>query len=112
MTRADRNLTDKEKMLFGAGFVFGVMYNMVLLAMVLSVASPPETVTGALSEPLLMTALSGVVFAAIVGSALSYLAFPENRTKISVDADQFETPSLLKRVTSESEDDGESETDA
>ncbi|MFC7141240.1 hypothetical protein ACFQMA_15550 [Halosimplex aquaticum] len=85
-TEATDALTDDGKLLFGAGFVFGVMASLVLLGVVVAVVaangqSVPVTVAA--------TVAAGVVFAAIVGGGLYLLAFPENRTQIAVDAADF-----------------------
>jgi predicted membrane channel-forming protein YqfA (hemolysin III family) len=86
MTTDDSTLTDDGKLLFGAGFVFGVMVTLVLLGVVVAVIavngqSVPSTVV--------TTVVAGVVFASIVGGGLYLLAFPENRTRIPVEADDF-----------------------
>jgi len=84
-------LTDKGKLLFGAGFVFGVMVTMLMLVVVLVVAvSGDAALNPTLQSSLLVTIVAGIVFAAIVGGGLYFLAFPENRTKIPVDPEQFD----------------------
>jgi hypothetical protein len=84
-------LTDKGKLLFGAGFVFGVMVTMLMLVVVLVVAvSGDAALEPTLQSSLLVTIVAGIVFAAIVGAGLYFLAFPENRTKIPVDPEQFD----------------------
>ncbi|WP_459192920.1 hypothetical protein [Halosimplex sp. J119] len=85
-TEPKDGLTDDGTLLFGAGFVFGVMASLLLLGVVLAVIgangqSVPVTV-GA-------TVVAGVVFASIVGGGLFLLAFPENRTLIRIDAEDF-----------------------
>lgn len=88
MTARDE-LTDQGKLLFGAGFVFGVTVSMCLLAVVLvAVTSGPAT-PGGVGASLLATVAGGVLFAAVVGAGLTYLAFDHNRAKIPVDPEQF-----------------------
>jgi len=75
-------LTDKGRLLFGAGFVFGVLFALVMLAVV------TVTVTagvGLLSEPL-VTIAGASLFAVVVGVTLYLLAFPENRIAVPVEA--------------------------
>jgi len=84
----DERMTEKSKLLFGAGFVFGVMATLLLLAVVVAVVAVDDT-GGLLDSTALVVAAGGVLFAAIVGSGLYLLAFPENRTKIPVDPEQF-----------------------
>lgn len=89
-TETDEPLTDKGKLLFGAGFVFGVMATMLLLAVVLVATSSAVLASGGLLQsPVVVTVFAGVLFALIVGTALYLLAFPANRTKIPVDPGQF-----------------------
>ncbi|WP_436908669.1 hypothetical protein [Halosimplex marinum] len=85
-TEPTRALTDDGKLLFGAGFVFGVMVTLVLLGVVVAVAATNGT---ALPTTVVATVAGGIVFAGIVGSGLFLLAFPENRTKIPVDDVDF-----------------------
>jgi len=85
-TKPPDSLTDTGKLLFGAGFVFGVMVTLVLLGVVLAVlASNGEAVSTAVAA----TVAAGIIFAGIVGGGLYLLAFPENRTQIAVDASDF-----------------------
>jgi predicted membrane channel-forming protein YqfA (hemolysin III family) len=87
-TESDKALTDKGKLLFGAGFVFGVMATMLLLAAVLA-ATSSANLGSFVGSSVVVTLAAGVVFATIVGAGLYLLAFPENRTKIPVDPEQF-----------------------
>lgn len=80
-------ITDKDRLLFGAGFVFGVLCTLLILMVVVA------TVTGEgaqefVSEDIFTTIAAGVCFLLIVGIAMYTLAFPENRTKVSV-GEQF-----------------------
>lgn len=74
----DPPVTDKERLLFGAGFVFGVAVTMVIMAVVTSTVAG-RTGTSVLGAEVVLTIGGGVVFAAIVGICLWVLAFPENR---------------------------------
>lgn len=86
MTDTDDRLADQGKMLFGAGFVFGVTTALLILAVVLVAVTRGETGAAlSLTSPVLATVAGGIVFAAIVGAGLYYLAFPDNRTQLSVD---------------------------
>jgi hypothetical protein len=85
-TKPAQSLTDDGKLLFGAGFVFGVMVTLVLLAVVVAVAASNG---GSIPTTVVATVAGGVVFAGIVGSGLFLLAFPENRTKIPVEDVDF-----------------------
>jgi len=83
-------LTDQGKLLFGAGFVFGVTVTLCLLAVVLvAVTRVPATAADIGASPLLATVAGGILFATIVGAGLTYLAFDHNRAKIPVDPEQF-----------------------
>jgi hypothetical protein len=84
------DLTDQSKLLFGAGFVFGVGTTLCLLAVVLVIVTRTPAGTGGLgASQLLATVAGGVLFAAVVGVGLWYLAFDENRAQLSVDPEQF-----------------------
>jgi len=85
-TKPAQPLTDDGKLLFGAGFVFGVMVTLVLLGVVVAVVAAnggPVPVTA------VATVAGGIVFAGIVGTGLFLLAFPENRTRIPVEDIDF-----------------------
>jgi hypothetical protein len=81
-------LSDQGKLLFGAGFVFGVTTTLLIFGIVLVAVTNAAGVAG-LPTTVLATLIGGVVFAIIVGAGLSYLAFPENRTRVAVDPAQF-----------------------
>jgi hypothetical protein len=85
MTDPDR-LTGQGKLLFGAGFVFGVTATLIILAVVLVGVT---NVAGGGLVTVVATTGGGIVFAAIVGAGLYYLAFPENRTRVAVDPAKF-----------------------
>lgn len=76
---ADGVVDDKDRLLFGAGFAFGVMFTMLVLAVVVA------TVTGELlGTDLVVTIGAGVFLAGVVGVALYVLAFPDNRLQVPV----------------------------
>jgi hypothetical protein len=83
MSSNSGELSDKSRLLFGAGFVFGVMFMLIVLAIV-TVTVASESVSGLLASEVLVTLAAGVVFAAIVGVSLYLLAFPDNRVVIPV----------------------------
>jgi predicted membrane channel-forming protein YqfA (hemolysin III family) len=80
-------LTDKGKLLFGAGFVFGVTTTLLIFGVVLVAVT--DTAGADFPTTVVATLAGGVLFAAIVGVGLYYLAFPENRTRIAVDPARF-----------------------
>jgi len=85
-----KSLTDQGKLLFGAGFVFGVGTTLCLLAVALvTVTETPAGAGGLGSAPVVATVAGGVLFTAVVGIALWYLAFDENRAALAVDPEQF-----------------------
>jgi hypothetical protein len=96
---ADGVVDDKERLLFGAGFAFGVMFTMLVLAVVVA------TVTGELlGTDLVVTIGTGVFLAGVVGVALYVLAFPENRLQVPVgDALRAEAEAASGSGESESE---------
>lgn len=79
-------LSDNEQLLFGAGFVFGVMVTLVLLGVVIAVVAANG---GTVPSTVVTTVVAGIVFAGIIGGGLYLLAFPENRTRIPVDPGDF-----------------------
>jgi len=70
--------TERERLIFGAGFAFGVMFTLLILAVVLA-AVLPESVTPSmlLSSTVLLPIVSAIVFAFVVGIALYVLALPD-----------------------------------
>lgn len=99
------DLTDKERLLFGAGFVFGVMCMLVLLAVVTATLVQPGG--GLLASDILVTIFGGVVFAAIIAVSLYLLAFPANRLHVPVE-ELFDTSEseLLGVEDEDGSDDG------
>jgi len=84
------DLTDQGKLLFGAGFVFGVGTTLCLLAVVLVAVTQTSATAGGLGgSPVVATVAGGVLFAAVVGAGLWHLAFDENRANLAVDPEQF-----------------------
>ena len=80
---SEEALTDKERLLFGAGFVFGVMFTMLILAVIIATVGG-NTGTGVEATNVFVTVAAGIFFAGVVGAALYLLAFPENRVKIPI----------------------------
>lgn len=80
---ADPELTDKSRLLFGAGFVFGVTFTMLVLAVVTSTVAS-RVGESLLASEVLVTIVAGILFAAIVGVSLYFLAFPENRVEVPI----------------------------
>lgn len=71
--------TERERLIFGAGFAFGVMFTLAILAVVLSTVVPgPVTLAALLNSTVLLPVMAAIVFAAIVGFALYFLALPES----------------------------------
>lgn len=81
--RAEVPLSDKNRLLFGAGFVFGVMFTLVILALVTVTLAGDWTV---LAREGVVTLVGGIVFTGILGTGLYLLAFPENRIEVPVAA--------------------------
>lgn len=82
--------TDEDRLLFGSGFVIGVMTTLVILAVVLVGLSGWQLDDGGVSlVPVLAMVAAGVAFSGVVGAGLYYLAFPENRARIPVDPGLF-----------------------
>ena len=80
---------DKERLLLGAGFAFGVMMTLVVLELVLVLnGTVPASDLVTSSDALIV--IAGVVFAGVVGIALFVLSFPGNRAKIPIAADDEE----------------------
>jgi hypothetical protein len=83
------DLTDQGKLLFGAGFVFGVTVTLCLLGVVLVAVTPGPAGEGGVGTSLLVALGGGVLFSTTLGVGLTYLAFDHNRARIPVEADQF-----------------------
>ena len=77
MTQEGDERTERERLIFGAGFVFGVMFALLILALVFA-AVVPETVTLStlLSSTIVLPIAAAVAFAGAVGTALYVLALP------------------------------------
>lgn len=79
-------LTDKGRLVFGAGFAFGVACTLALQAVAvasLGTGMAPDSGTA-------LTAAAGVLFALVVGAGLYLLAFPENRLLVPIDTERAE----------------------
>jgi hypothetical protein len=99
LDHAHEELTDKNRLLLGAGFVFGVAFTMLVLAIVAA------TVVGAgplFGSGLAVTTAAGILFAGIVGVSLYGLAFPENRLDLPVETvfetDQSQDETVTERL--------------
>lgn len=80
---SDPELTDKDRLLFGAGFVFGVTFTMLVLAVVTATVAG-RTGRDILASEVVVTIAAGIFFAGVVGVSLYFLAFPENRVEVPV----------------------------
>lgn len=72
-------LTDKNRLLFGAGFAFGVTATLVILA------TATLAVADSGGQEVILTLAAGAFFAGVVGTTLFLLAFPENRVDVPVE---------------------------
>jgi len=81
-------ISDKDRLLFGAGFAFGATCILILLAIVVATVGGPSLSIGAL---VFLPIAGSVVFSAIIGAALYLLAFPENRAQLPIN-DPREVP--------------------
>jgi len=96
-------ISDKGRLLFGAGFVFGVLCTLLILMVVVA------TVTGEgarefVNEDIFTTIAAGVCFLLIVGTGMYTLAFPENRTKVLV-GERFGLQTLAQSENGSAESD-------
>lgn len=90
---------DTGRLLFGAGFVFGVLCTLLVLIVVVATATG-EGGQGLIDQDVFTTIVAGILFIAVVGIAMYVLAFPENRESLPTDelragggsADEDETP--------------------
>lgn len=78
MTRLDADETvERERLIFGAGFAFGVMFTLLILGIVFStVASQTVTLSTLLDSQVLLPVAAAIVFAFVVGVGLYLLALP------------------------------------
>lgn len=79
----DSELSDESRLLFGAGFVFGVAFTMLILGVV-TVTIARATGRQLLTTDVLLTLGAGIFLSVVVGLGLYVLAFPENRVEIPV----------------------------
>jgi uncharacterized integral membrane protein len=78
MSQGTDDRTERERLIFGAGFVFGVMFTLLILALVFAAVVPERVSLGAvLSSTVVLPLVAAVGFAAAVGSALYVLALPD-----------------------------------
>ena len=77
------DISDKGRLLFGAGFAFGVLFTMVVLALV-TVTVVGRSGEGIFLWDIVATIAGGALFTGIVGVSLYVLAFPENRVAVPV----------------------------
>lgn len=80
-TESDLRITDESRLLFGAGFAFGVTCTLLLMGIVLATVGGGQISIG---SPIMITTGAGVLFASVVGASLYVLAFPENRLLIPI----------------------------
>jgi len=83
MTGSEGALEDKGRLLFGAGFAFGVACTLLIMTVVIATVTG-ETAREILASDVFLTIATGVFFAGVVGAGLYVLAFPENRLVIPV----------------------------
>ena len=79
------DISDKGRLLFGAGFAFGVLFTMVVLALV-TVTVVGRSGEGIFLWDIVATIAGGALFTGIVGVSLYVLAFPENRVAVPVES--------------------------
>ncbi|WP_324759860.1 hypothetical protein [Haloarcula montana] len=74
-------IDDKERLLFGAGFVFGAGFILLVLGLVIATM---DGGVGALGVDAGVLIGASVFATALVGTGLFLLAFPENRVEVPV----------------------------
>lgn len=83
MTGDETALGDKGRLLFGAGFAFGVACALLILVVVVATVTA-ETARDLLGREVFVTIGAGIFFAGVVGIGLYVLAFPENRLEVPI----------------------------
>jgi len=83
VTGDEQGLADKGRLLFGAGFAFGVACALLILVVVVATVTG-ETARELLGRDVFVTIAAGICFAGVVGVGLYVLAFPENRLEVPV----------------------------
>lgn len=78
MAPTDEAVTEKDRLLFGAGFAFGVTFTLLVLGIVAAGLGGGE---GPIGSVIPLVGIS-VVLTGIIGSATYFLAFPENRVVV------------------------------
>jgi hypothetical protein len=88
---------ERERLIFGAGFAFGVMFTMLILGVILSTVVPGSVTPATLLDSrVLLTVLGAMGFALVVGVGLYVFALPErgfgipNRALFDTDATDSE----------------------
>lgn len=70
--------TERDRLIFGAGFAVGVMFTMAVLAVVVSTVVPrPVSLPSLLTSTVLLPILAALVLSAVAGVALYTFALPE-----------------------------------
>lgn len=77
----EERITDKDRLLFGGGFVIGVAFTLLVSGVVAATIAGRSGWTP-LASDVLVTIAAGVLFAGVVGVTLYFLAFPSNRIEI------------------------------
>lgn len=71
--------TERERRIFGAGFAFGVMFTMSILAVVVATVVPqPVALPSLLTSAVVLPIVAAVLLAAVAGVALYTFALPEH----------------------------------
>jgi uncharacterized membrane protein YraQ (UPF0718 family) len=81
MDSDERKRLRYDKFLFGSGFAFGVMFTLLVLAVVIA-AIVQEGERSLLSTDAFLSATISVLLAGVVGILLYFLAFPEKPLEI------------------------------
>jgi uncharacterized membrane protein YraQ (UPF0718 family) len=100
MDRDDEKRTRHDKFLFGSGFTFGVMFTLLILAVVIA-AIVQEGERSLLSTDAFLSATISVLLAGIVGAMLYFLAFPEKPLEIPLHGDGTESGSANDTTSDE-----------
>ncbi len=80
MTESDGDeATERERLIFGAGFAFGVMFTMSILAVVVATVVPrPVALPSLLTSTVVFPIIAAVLLAAVASVALYTLALPKH----------------------------------
>lgn len=77
----DSPVSDRDRLLFGAGFAFGVTFTLLVLGIVAAGLGGGE---GALGVNVTLLVVVSVILTGLIGSATYLLAFPANRVTVPV----------------------------